>query len=543
MNQAIRLPKSINAAAVLRAIEKRKCELSLVEFMKASWDIIEPGQKYVHNWHVDLIAYHLEAITNGVEINGHFYNRLLINVPPGFSKSLIVSVFWPAWEWTRNPHIRSICASHSQDLAIRDSMRMRRLITSEWYQGHWGDKVKLSGDQNAKQKFENTALGFRQAIAAGGITGARGDRVIIDDPHSVDGANSDQTRNSTIQWFREAVPTRVNSPERSAIVVIMQRLHEEDVSGVIIEHGLGYDHICLPMRYDPLRNHPTMLGLSDPRTEEGELLFPERFPESVVAADEAALGPYAAAGQFQQIPSPRGGGIIKDAWWRLWDKSEYPEIDFVMAALDTAYTEKTENDQSAMTVWGTFFASDQAQLANRYNDRYGKPLEFDNSSFSDHPDNAKVIMMHAWGDHLEFHALVEKVASDCRRFKVDVLLIENKASGISIAQELRRLYGHENFSVHLYDPKSLDKVARLYSVQHIFSEGMVFAPNRTWAETVIKQVSSFPRGKRKDLVDTVSMALRRLRDMGMLVRNQERAAETEQSMKQITHDPQPLYMC
>ena len=196
---------------------------------------------------------------------------------------------------------------------------MRRLLMSEWYQGHWGDRVKLTGDQNQKTKFENTATGFRQAAAAGSITGARGDRVVIDDPLSVDGANSDAVRDSTNQWFLEAVPTRLNNPKSSAIVVVMQRLHEDDVSGIILDKELGYDHIMLPMRYDPTRAAPTMLDYRDPRTEDGELLFPERFPAEVVDRDEKAMGPYATAGQFQQTPEPRGGGIIKRDWWQLWD--------------------------------------------------------------------------------------------------------------------------------------------------------------------------------------------------------------------------------
>ena len=263
-------------------------EESLAAFVRQAWHIIEPGQKYVHGWHIDFICAHLEAITDGVELdNGELYNRLLINVPPGLMKSLLCGVFFPAWEWgPRNmPHLRYVCASHSLDLAIRDGLRMRRLITSEWYQKRWGDRVTLTGDQNQKTKFENTSTGFRQAAAAGSITGARGDRVIIDDPMSVDGANSDAQRESTVQWFLEAVPTRLNNPDSSAIIVIMQRLHEADVSGVILDKRLGYDHVMLPMMLDKTRVYPTKLGIVDPRETEGELLFPARVPQDVVDRD------------------------------------------------------------------------------------------------------------------------------------------------------------------------------------------------------------------------------------------------------------------
>jgi hypothetical protein len=295
----------------LMEISRAECEDELAMFVRQAWHVIEPGQPYIHGWHIDFVCEHLEAITRGDELDsGQLYNRLLINVPPGTMKSLLVGVFWPAWEWGPQnlPHHRFVCASHSLDLSIRDGLRMRRLVTSEWYQERWGDRVTLTGDQNQKTKFENTATGFRQAAASGSITGARGDRVVIDDPHSVDGANSDAMRETTVQWFKEAVPTRLNNPDRSAIVVVMQRLHQGDVSGVILDEQLGYDHIMLPMEYDPTRAAPTLLGLEDPRTEDRELLFPERFSAAVVARDSKVMGPYATAGQFQQQPAPRGGG-------------------------------------------------------------------------------------------------------------------------------------------------------------------------------------------------------------------------------------------
>lgn len=530
----IDLPFAIDPAALLKVVEKRKCELSLAEFVKHAWRVIEPGQPYVHGWHIDFICAHLEAITDGVELDsGELYNRLLVNVPPGTMKSLLIGVFWPAWEWgPRNmPHMRYVCAAHSQDLAIRDGLRMRRLVVSEWYQGHWGDRVVLTGDQNQKTKFENTATGFRQATAAGSITGARGDRVIIDDPHSVDGANSDQQRQSTLTWFLEAVPTRVNNPDRSAIVVVMQRLHEEDVSGVILSKGLGYDHIMLPMRYDPARAWPTKLGYADPREEDGELLFPDRFPLDVVERDERAMGPYATAGQFQQQPEPRGGGIIKDHWWQLWDKPEYPPIEFIVASLDTAYTTKAENDFSALTVWGVFSAPSEGQ-ATRSVDRYGRTVELRTSYQSESLGPVpKVMLMYAWQVKLELHELAEKVAATCSRMRVDRLLIENKAAGHSVAQEIRRLFGAEAFAVQMYDPKTLDKTARLYSVQHIFAEGMVYAPDKDWAEQVIRQCSVFPKGKNDDLVDTVSMSLNHMRSVGMLTRAAERLAELEEAQR------------
>jgi predicted phage terminase large subunit-like protein len=535
---------AIDMGAALFEIDKADAEESLSDFIQQAWHVVEPSQPYVHGWHIDFICDHLEAITNGVEVDHSPYNRLLINVPPGTMKSLIVNVFWPSWEWgPRNmPHMRYVCAAHKvENLSARDSRRMRQLITSDWYKERWGDRVSLSRDQNEKLNFVNNATGFRIATAITSLTGIRGDRVIIDDPHSVDSASSDTQRETEVTTFLEAVPSRLNNPKTSAIVVVMQRLHEEDVSGVILDKQLGYDHIMLPMRFDPLRASPTKLGAVDPREVDGELLFPERFPLDVVDRDERAMGPYATAGQFQQTPEPRGGGIIKRDWWQLWDDPAFPPFDYIIASVDTAYTEKTENDYSALTVWGVFTAETKARATKtilRDGTTYDAVMSSVRSYSEQHP---KVMMMHAWQERLPLHELVNKIASSCRLMKVDKMLLEGKASGLSVAQEIRRLYGHENFAVQIVDPKSQDKLSRLYSVQHLFAEGMVYAPDRTWADMTISQCTQFPKAKHDDLVDTVSQALRHLRTSGLLTRSEENIAAVEDSMKFQGKPPAPLY--
>lgn len=241
---------------------------------------------------------------------------MLINVPPGCMKSLLVGVLWPAWEWgpKGRPGTRYLGTAHKQDLAVRDNLKCRRLIQSEWYQARW--PVKLTGDQNAKTKFENDSTGFREAMAFGSMTGSRGDRVLLDDPLSVDHANSDADLKSAEITFTEALPTRVNNDD-SAIVVIMQRLNEKDTSGIIIKRDLGYMHLCLPMRFEAERRCITSIGFRDPREHDGDLLFPERFPEATVKGLEKTMGSYAAAGQLQQRPAPREGGMFKKAWFPI----------------------------------------------------------------------------------------------------------------------------------------------------------------------------------------------------------------------------------
>ena len=311
--------------ADLLAVEREACRRSLATFVRRAWDVLEPGQPYVHGWHLDAMAEHLEAITSGQ------IKRLLINVPPGTMKSMMTGVFWPAWEWGPRgmPNIRFIGASHDAPLATRDSMRMRRLVQSGWFQQLWS--TTLVGDQNEKTYFENDRTGWRQSCAVKSMTGRRGDRVSWDDPHSVEDGFSKAALAEAERVFTETLPTRLNNPATSAILVTMQRVAVGDVSGLILARDLGWDHLCLPMEYEGPRK-ATSIGFVDPRTVPGELLFPERFPAGVVAELKTVMG-NGAAGQLQQRPSPPGGsefqpdmiavadaipaGVV--AWCRGWD--------------------------------------------------------------------------------------------------------------------------------------------------------------------------------------------------------------------------------
>lgn len=319
--------KAIRAEQQRRSIERERDRITrdadlirarcqtLAGFVREAWPILHPGTPYVHGWHIEAICQHLEAITQGR------ITRLLINVPPGTMKSLLVSVFWPAWEWTFRPELQYLTTSYSEGYVKRDSRRMRDLVSSEWYQSLWGDRVKLA--RSAEISFENTARGFREGKPFASLTGGRGDRLIIDDPHSTETAESPAERENTIRVFRESVPTRLNDPQRSAIVIIMQRLHEGDVSGQAIALKLGYVHLMLPMEFEPERRCVTVVDgaefFSDPRNYEGALLFPERFSREVVDRDKKPLGSYAVAGQFQQRPAPRGGGMFKRGWFEIVD--------------------------------------------------------------------------------------------------------------------------------------------------------------------------------------------------------------------------------
>lgn len=292
-------------------LDRAICERSFEQFVKRAWHVLESGTELKWGWALSAICEHLEAVHYGK------IKKLLINVPPGCSKSLLVGVFFPAWEWgaRKSPHLRYLGTAHKATLAIRDSMKCRRLISSEWYQERW--ETILTGDQNAKTKFENVQGGFREAMAFSSLTGSRGDRLLIDDPVSVDSGNSQAALESAKTTFLESVPTRLNNQDESATIVIMQRVHENDTSGVILSRKLDYDHLMLPMRFEKERKCTTSIGFTDPRTEYGELIFPELFSEEATRSLEKTMGSYAAAGQLQQRPAPRDGGLFKRHWFNV----------------------------------------------------------------------------------------------------------------------------------------------------------------------------------------------------------------------------------
>ena len=513
--------RPIDAAATMREFEAEVYEDSLYEFMKAGWRYIDPNP-FVESWHLGAIAEHLQAICDGQ------ITRLIINQPPRTSKSSMLVAFDP-WVWaqrertdTSGPGVQFLHASYAQNLSIRDSVKTRRLVESPWYKRYWGDRVRITSDQNTKTRFDNSAGGYRLATSVGGtLTGEGGHVLIVDDPENAVDMSSEVIRQSTLEWFDNSLSTRLNNPRTGAMIIVMQRLHEEDLTGHILSSDAGQDwvHLMLPMRYEKERAailYPNAIGWSDPRTEEGELLTPERYDEKAVSRLERQLGPFSAAGQLQQRPEPKGGGILKRDWWQDWESENYPQVSFIVASVDTAYTTKEENDFSAMTVWGLF--------------------EDDN-------EVPRLMLMNAWRAKLELHELSEKIAATCRRFKVDHMLIENKAAGISVAQELRRMYGYEDWGVQLVDPRGQDKVARAYSVQHLLADGLIYAPMAfSWADMVITECASFPKGKNDDLVDATVQGLRYFRDTGMLMRGAERTADLADSLAfKGNSDDKPLY--
>lgn len=536
----------------LREERKRQSNLGgpgysggLIHFIRYFWHVLEPARVFVDGWAMRAICMHLEAVTRG-EIK-----RLVINVPPGFAKSLIVNVFWPAWEWSAagKAHIRYVTFSYAAHLTERDNQRFLDVIQSREFAEMWGSKWNLESD--GKIKPINSEKGWKFSSSLKGVgTGERGDRILADDLHNVKEGESEKIRGETVRWVKEGMSNRLNDMQDGVIIGIAQRVHEEDASAAMLEDA-DYVHLMIPMEFDPSRRCQTVIGWEDPRVESGELAWPERFPPDIVAKLKRTLGPYAYSSQYQQAPEPRGGGIIKRDWWGAYELPvgapfRHP-FEFIVASLDPAFTAKQENDPSGFTCWGA------------YND-CGK---------------MRIVLLHAWQKWLELHGqtmeqlpgektteyvrrtsdkwgLVEWVAHDCRRLRVNTLLIEDKASGHSVAQEIKRLYSDRDWGVRLVNPGVLDKRARAYAVQHLFADGIIQAPAapsgdllvfRDWAQMVIDEAAKFRglSGEEDNLVDSTTQALKFLRDNGFATRDEERQAEERDRITGGGEKRGPLY--
>lgn len=288
-------------------IKMAGAEVSLKLFTQQAWHVLEPTTEFVDGWHLDALCEHLEALYT-LEIR-----NLLINIPPRHMKSLECSVFFPCWVWVNDPASRWLYSSYVETLSKRDSLKCRRLIQSDWYQTRWGDRFQICSDQNEKLRFENNKTGYRLSTSVDGkAAGEGGDYIIADDPHNTKEAESELKRANALIWWDETMSTRVNNPKTGRKLIVMQRLNEGDLSGHVLEKDLDYVHLMLPAEFEVSRRCVTVIGFEDPRTEEGEPLWEERFGrEELRVLKEDLVSEYAISGQLQQRPAPRGGGMFK----------------------------------------------------------------------------------------------------------------------------------------------------------------------------------------------------------------------------------------
>lgn len=474
-----------NPDAALLMLDKLDAEESLPAFIRLMWPYADPSD-YVSNWHIDAICEHLVAVGKG-QLGG----PLLINIPPGHQKSLSVCVFWPAWEWgpNDNPHFRFMFTSYRGDLAIRDGDRARMLIKSDLYQRLWGDRFAMRSTQDQKTRYANDKGGYRFSTSIAGIMGEGGDFVILDDPHNVEQAESDDVREDTIERITMALPTRVRSKWGNSIT-IMQRLHSRDYSGHLIDHEPDLVHLCLPARYELDHPHKTItpLNFEDPRTEDGELLFPGLFNEERVVKLERALsarsGSYAVAGQLQQRPAPREGGLFHRDWFEIVDRVPVGVQMVTVRGWDLAGTEKKKSPRTA---------------------------------------GIKVAAFRTPGDEdwsfiiLDVIAVQESSGKVEKRFKATT-----KADGKDVIQDIPQDPGQAGKSqvrsmVRMvpgynvrFSPETGSKEQRASLVSAQAEAGNVYLLRAPWNDAFLSEAETFPKGTFKDQIDATSRAFDRL---------------------------------
>lgn len=490
-------------------LETNLCEASLYEFFQAAWHTVEK-LPFVDNWHLEAIAEHLEAVYNR-EIK-----NLIINVPPRTGKTLLISVAFPAWVWLQNAAERFLCVSCTRDLSSDHAGLNRALIESPWYQEQWCNKenllhykFQLKSDQNQKTFFQNTASGYRQSTSINSKTvGKGGSIIIIDDPNDP-GDYSEVKRKNVIDWWNLKMSTRSNNPADDCRVIVQQRTHEEDLTGYILKNDINKDwtNLVFPMEFESKRRSTTIIlpnslrwdkePFQDPRQKEGSLLVPQRIGIKEVLQLRKDLQTYGYAGQCQQRPSPIGGGILKESWFKIYKEKIYPTFSLVIQSWDTAFSDSPTAAYSACTTWGLFDNKGiiNILLLSCWRGRVG---------YTELRGRAK--RLHK--NYLDINDTLIKTQTSCR---VDKCIVEAQATGTPLIQSLREA----GIPALPYKPRG-DKAARVQQVSAYIEAGIVNIVDRPENIEFIKEVSLFPVASSRDYVDTLSQILGYLRDNNML---------------------------
>ncbi len=476
----------------LPSLEEINAELarrSLAHFVCQAWEIIEPSTPLIWNWHLDVMCEHIQALLEGRLGK----NNLAINVPPGSMKSTVVSVCAPAWVWaqredhpTGGPTWRGLFLSGSESIALRDSMKCRDILESRWYRETFRPMWAFSRDQNAKGFYRNTAQGFRKCQPAGSkITGERAHAIFVDDPNDAS-QDSKADRTAINYWWDNGAANRVADPATGKRCLIQQRLNEEDLTGHILsKEREDWDVLVireeheLPTKENPAQP-PTALGWVDPRTKEGELFFPARFPAQVVAQEKRRLGAAGYAGQHQQRPAPATGLIFQRAWWKDYKPtSTEPQqlvkdlgITKVIQFWDTAFKDGEQNDYSVCTTLGV--------TPSRY------------------------LVLEVWRRKVQYPELKAAMKDQAAKWKPTAIPVEDKASAQSALQELKR----ETRLPLLPQDVDRDKVARANAITPLCEAGLVYLPEGApWRSDWVDELAMFPNGAHDDQVDSFDGAL------------------------------------
>lgn len=426
------------------------------------------GMLWSRNWHHEVMCRKLEDVFEGK------CRRLIVNIPPRYSKTEIVVVLFMAWCMAKQPDCEFIHSSYSARLAANNTSRVRDIVTSDWYQAVF-PHVQLDPSTSGKDHWKTTAKGVIYAAGAGGtITGFGagkmrpighegpmfGGAIIIDDPHKADEATSDTMRTNITDWYSNTIKSRVNDPARTPIIVVMQRLHEEDLSGFLLAGGSDEDweHLCIPVLND------NDVPLWEAKHDRDELRRMEKSNS------------YVFAGQYMQRPAPLGGGIFKTDWWRFYNPAALPKVRRIIQSWDTAFKTKDHNDPSSCTTWAE--CDEGYYLLDRLNDRMEYPQL---------KQMALSLGNKIWAEGAKPHAV----------------LIEDKASGQSLIQDLKTT------RLPIVPIKvDSDKVTRAFAVTSIIESGRVFLPEGApWVADYVAQLANFPNAAHDDDVDSTTQAL------------------------------------
>jgi predicted phage terminase large subunit-like protein len=467
--------------AAASAKTKEATKLALYDFVKQGWHVLEPVADFQSNWHLELICEYLNLIKN-TEFRKKFPQAtegIIFNVPPRTMKSLLISVFFPLWVWTEDPARRFMFVSYSEKLSTQHSIYRRALMESEWFRNQWGNTFTISKDQNMKHHYENS---HRGAMFSTGMqstaTGMGGDILIFDDPLNPEQALSDLEREAVNLRFDSTFRSRINDPSTGVKIIIMQRLHERDLTGHILSREKGrWEHICLPAIAE--KDESWKFPMDEQRTvtrKPGDLLWEKRLSQEFLAAQKIGMGSWAFAGQYQQNPAPLEGGIIHRNWVRFYRQVPL-KFDFLVQSWDCTFTASECSDYVAGQVWGRV-GSSFYMLPHRIYDR----LDFA-------PTKAAIKSCQALFPHA--HAI----------------LVEDKANGPAIISELQK----EIPGVIAISPVG-GKMSRAQAMAPLWEAGNVYLPDPQefklpWLETYIHNICTFPRALHDDDMDATSQAL------------------------------------
>lgn len=477
---------------------------SLIRFVERFWPAVEPAIALRPNWHMGAVCAHLEAVSDGR------IRRLIINIPPGHAKSLLVCVFWPAWEWLTRPGTRSLYGSYGYSLAERDSIRCKSLILSDEYQaliprkkGRKAPLWQLKGLPDRLDEYHTTAGGFRQVISIGGkATGLRGHRVVIDDPINVVEADSVAALREACRVIDQSLSSRLIDPATGQHVLIMQRVNERDPSGHLLAQG-GYEHLNLPSEYEgggrcvcPIgtpcsQRDGTSIGFRDPRRMPGELLNPEMFTATVLAEAQRALGARGYAGQHQERPAPAEGAMLSIAHtrrrWARRGVTVAPPPDCTVEPLPEAPGEWRISADLKATV-SQADATSYVAIGVLYRP-FGSPSCY------------LVDLYHGRPGFTESISILRRLHE--RWPQVNKIRVEDKALGPAVIETLKQeLPGVEAWMPHG------DKVQRWAAVLPLWEGDNVVLPAcASWVDEAISEFTTFPGSAYDDRVDMMAQAL------------------------------------